>query len=243
MRGSDRPSRSSTRWTRGTTRWWCRRNRRFSKGLLFNVNYTLSKATDDGQNSTTFIANSSSVRDPNDLASEEGVANFDRRHRFVASFHYAPEYLWGIQVGGVLTIESGLPIDPLISGSVAGTGAVLTGSTNGTGGLNRAPFLERNSFRQDGRRTVDLRLSKSFDLADRGQLVVLWEAFNIFNTVNYTTVLGDAVQRSERDVQRGAESRHGEPDRELRVPGSVVREQHALRAARHAAGDQVYLVG
>ncbi len=162
-------------------------NRRFSKGLLFNVNYTLSKATDDGQNSTTFIANSSSVRDPNDLASEEGVANFDRRHRFVASFHYAPEYLWGIQVGGVWTMESGLPIDPLISGSVAGTGAVLTGSTNGTGGLNRAPFLERNGFRQDGRRTVDLRLSKSFDLADRGQLVVLWEAFNIFNTVNYTS--------------------------------------------------------
>jgi hypothetical protein len=162
-------------------------NRRFSRGLLFNVNYTLSKATDDGQNSTTFIANSSSVRDPNDLASEEGVANFDRRHRFVASFHYAPEYLWGIQVGGVWTMESGLPIDPLISGSVAGTGAVLTGSTNGTGGLNRAPFLERNSFRQDGRRTVDLRLSKSFDLADRGQLVLLWEAFNVFNTVNYTS--------------------------------------------------------
>ena len=31
-----------------------------------------------------------------------------------------------------------------------------------------------------------MRLSKSFDLADRGQLVLLWEAFNLFNTVNYT---------------------------------------------------------
>jgi len=162
-------------------------NRRFSRGLLFNVNYTLSKATDDGQNSTTFISGFSNVVDPNNLAAEEGTSNFDRRHRFVASFHYAPERLWGIQVGGVLTVESGLPVDPTISVNMAGTGAVVTNTSNGSGGSFRAPFLERNSFRQESRRTFDMRLSKAFDLADRGQLVLLWEAFNLFNTVNYTT--------------------------------------------------------
>jgi Carboxypeptidase regulatory-like domain/TonB dependent receptor len=163
-------------------------NRRFSKGLLFNVNYTLSKATDDGQNSTTFISNFPSVFDPGDLDSEEGLANFDRRHRFVGSFHYAPEYLWGIQVGGVLTLESGLPVTATIQGGVnaAATGAVVASTTNGTGGSFRVPFLERNSFRQDGRQTFDMRLSKSFDLAGRGQFVILWEAFNLFNRTNYT---------------------------------------------------------
>jgi hypothetical protein len=163
-------------------------NRRYNKGLLFNINYTLSKATDDGQNSTTFISNFPSVFDPGDLDSEEGPANFDRRHRFVASFHYAPEYSWGIQVGGVMTLESGLPVTATIQGGVnaAATGAVMANTTNGTGGSVRVPFFERNSFRQDGRRTVDLRVSKSFDMAGRGQLVVLWEAFNVFNQVNYT---------------------------------------------------------
>jgi hypothetical protein len=164
-------------------------NRRYSKGLLFNLNYTLSKATDDGQNSTTFISNFPSVFDPGDLASEEGPANFDRRHRFVGSFHYAPGYLWGVQVGGILTVESGLPVTATIQGGVnaAATGAVVASTTNGTGGSFRVPFLERNSFRQEGRRTFDLRLSKSFDVAGRGQLVVLWEAFNLFNQVNHTS--------------------------------------------------------
>jgi len=160
--------------------------RRFSEGLLFNANYTLSKATDTGQNSTTFISNFPTVFDPLNLELERGTSNFDRRHRFVTSFHYAPDFFRGFQVGGVLILESGLPLDPTISATMTGTGAVSTGNSNGTGGSFRAPFLERNSFRQDGRKTFDLRLSKSIRAGGRRAVVVLWEAFNIFNWVNYT---------------------------------------------------------
>ena len=32
-----------------------------------------------------------------------------------------------------------------------------------------------------------MRVSKAFNLGGRKQLVALWEAFNIFNTINYTT--------------------------------------------------------
>jgi hypothetical protein len=101
--------------------------------------------------------------------------------------HYAPGWLWGIQLGGIGTFESGLPVTPVISGgAAAATGAVDTTRTNGSGGDDRAPFLERNSFRQSGRKTIDLRLSKSFDLGGRRKLVALWEGFNVFNWVNYT---------------------------------------------------------
>jgi hypothetical protein len=162
-------------------------NKRFSRGLLFNVNYTLSKARDTGQNSTTFISNFMTVFDPNNLGAEKGTSNFDRRHRVVASFHYAPEYLFGVQVGGVFTGESGLPLDATIgSGGINGTGAVLTTASNGAGGSFRAPFETRNAYRQTGRRTMDLRLSREFKVNGRKRIVALAEGFNIFNWVNYT---------------------------------------------------------
>jgi hypothetical protein len=162
-------------------------NKRFTRGLLFNANYTLSKAEDTGQNSTTFISNFMTVFDPNNLEGEKGTSNYDRRHRFVASFHYAPEYLWGFQVGGVFTGETGLPLDATIaSGGIGGTGAVVTTASNGAGGSFRAPFETRNGYRQSGRKTFDLRVSREFNLGGRARLQALIEAFNVFNTINYT---------------------------------------------------------
>src|SRR6185436_4543106 len=117
-------------------------NKRFNKGLLFNANYTLSKAEDTGQNSTTFISNFATMVDPFNNDAEKGPASFDRRHRFVGSFHYAPDYLCGIQVGGTGTFARGLPLNPPISinsGALNGTGAVSTQSVNGSGASNRAP--------------------------------------------------------------------------------------------------------
>ncbi len=162
-------------------------NKRFSRGLLFNVNYTLSKSEDTGQNSTTFISNFSTLYDPKNIELEEGPSAFDRRHRLVASFHYAPDFLFGIQVGGTGTFESGLPLTASISGGVgSSTGATSTATTNGSGASNRSPFDTRNGFRREGRNTFDLRLSKRFNLGGRRQIVALWEAFNLFNITNYT---------------------------------------------------------
>jgi hypothetical protein len=162
-------------------------NKRFSKGLLFSANYTLSKSEDTGQNSTTFISTFSTVVNPFDIEGERGPASFDRRHRGVISFHYAPGYLRGIQIGGTGTFESGLPLNPSISGGVAAaTGATSTSTTNGTGASNRAPFETRNGYRQTGRKTIDLRLSKRFNLGGRKQFEALWESFNIVNWTNYT---------------------------------------------------------
>ena len=90
---------------------------------------------------------------PFDNEAEKGPSSFDRRHRGVVSGHYAPDFLWGFQIGGIGTFESGLPLTPTISingGALTGTGASSAPqSVNGTGASNRAPFEERNSFRQD----------------------------------------------------------------------------------------------
>jgi hypothetical protein len=165
-------------------------NKRFNKGLLFNANYTLSKAEDTGQNSTTFISNFATMVDPFNNDAEKGPASFDRRHRGVVSVHYAPDFLWGFQIGGTGTFESGLPLNPTISinsGALTATSPVSPQSVNGSGASNRAPWDMRNGFRQTGRKTVDMRVSKAFNLGGRKELVALWEAFNIFNTINYTS--------------------------------------------------------
>jgi len=163
-------------------------NKRFSNGFLFNANYTLSKSEDTGQNSTTFISGFATMVNPFDNELEKGPSSFDRRHRGVVSFYYAPDYLWGIGIGGAGTFESGLPLNPTISGGVAAaTGATATNTTNGSGASNRAPFETRNGYRQSGRKTIDLRLAKRFNLGGRRQIEALWESFNIVNWTNYTS--------------------------------------------------------
>jgi hypothetical protein len=163
-------------------------HKRFSNGLLYNLNYTLAKSTDTGQNSTTFFAFSPSVYDSLDpTLGMEGPSDTDRRHRFVGSFYYRPELLRGFGVSGIVTLESGLPINETISGSLsAAVGSTVSSSTNGSGGSNIAPWLGRNTRRQDGRKTVDLRASHQFDLGGERKVELLWEVFNVFNWINYT---------------------------------------------------------
>jgi hypothetical protein len=173
-------------------------NRRFSDGLLFNVHYTLGKSTDTGQNSTTFFSLFNQSYDPlNPTLAMDAPSDFDRRHRFVGSMYYRPNYLYGIGLSAIVTVESGFPITPNISGGVpAATGAANTSTTNGSGGSNLAPWLGRNSERQDGRKTVDLRASKQFGVGGGRKVEVLWEVFNLFNWVNYTGASSSAFNVS-----------------------------------------------
>jgi outer membrane receptor protein involved in Fe transport len=165
--------------------------KRFAQGLMFNTSYTLARAEDNGQTSATFFGGNlpydSLTYRSNPVDGPMFPSNNDRRHRFVASFHYQPAYFWGTSVGGILTLESGFPITQSISGSLSSaTGATNTSGTNGTGGSNVAPWVGFNTDRQPGRKTFDMRVSKRFAVGGRRNVEVLWEAFNLFNTINYS---------------------------------------------------------
>jgi outer membrane receptor protein involved in Fe transport len=172
-------------------------SKRFAEGLMFNTSYTLAKSEDNGQTSATFFGGNlpydTLTHRSNPVDSVMSTSSNDRRHRYVGSFHYQPQYLWGIGVGGIVTLESGLPITQTISGSLPSTsGATNTTGTNGTGGSFVAPWVGFNADRQPGRKTFDVRFSKRFDVGGRRNVEVLWEVFNLFDTLNPTNLSNTA---------------------------------------------------
>ncbi len=173
-------------------------NRRMTNGLQFQAGYTYSRASDDGQSSTTFTA-SNNVLDVNNLALESGRSNFDSRHRFGASVVWQPNYfkngsralralLNGYTISPTVSAGSAGPFTGAISGNTpSGSGATSFGIL-GAGGSNRPPWIPRNAFQSFRTVNVNLRLSRTFTIKERAKLEVLGEAFNLFNHVNVTSV-------------------------------------------------------
>ena len=114
-------------------------NKRFTHGLDFLASYTFSKNLDytSGTGGLSSLDLNFLGNDQTDPRQSRGLNNFDRTHRFVLSFFYAPPTLrsgpgivqralsdW--QFSGQSVLQSGLPITPMDSaaGSVYGN---LTG--------------------------------------------------------------------------------------------------------------------
>jgi hypothetical protein len=110
--------------------------KRFSHGLSFLTSYTFSKSLDDAS-----LWNGSVVT-VTDFRLERGLSTFDTRHRFITSYTYDLPYghgrsfggrssavvnaiLGGWQTNGIITIQSGNPLDP-------STGLQLSGTQTGT---------------------------------------------------------------------------------------------------------------
>ena len=172
-------------------------NRRFTDGLQFQVSYTLSKATDTNQNSATFTQTNSPY-DILDGSYDPGPTNFDRRHKFVASVVWAPNFykgstrsfgsyiLNGWSIAPIITHYSGSPYSATVSGT----------SLNNSFGDSRFPLLPRNSFRTPNLQNIDVRLSKRFRLTETMNLEFLAEAFNVVNRTHVFSLNNTLYARS-----------------------------------------------
>ena len=173
-------------------------NRRLTKGLQFQTNYTYSHATDAGQRSSTFSPSSPTVLNGFDSGSDVGKSDLDIPHRFVASAVWQPEKTFdfaksgagkaifsGFQIAPIVTISSGRTVTEFISGGSGNVGGTANGLL-GSGGPTRAFFIPRNSFRRPKTATIDLRLSKRFKFNEKMNLELVGEGFNLFNRANVT---------------------------------------------------------
>jgi hypothetical protein len=175
--------------------------RRMKRGLLFDAHFTWAKAIDNGQNSLTFFGRSNTVFDPLNPSLDRSVSDFDIRRRFVSTFLWRPDDSFPIgnstaraifgrwQLSGTVTAQDGKPTNGTLNGFLSsGTGAVDTGSANGTGGNFRVPFLARNFGQALGFAVFDFRISKSIPVTEGTRLEFIAESFNLLNRVNVAGV-------------------------------------------------------
>jgi outer membrane receptor protein involved in Fe transport len=177
-------------------------NRRLTKGLQFQTNYTLSRASDNGQSSVTFTSNNLPFN-AFDQSGEDGLSAFDRRQKFVASVVYSPN---PFKEGAAKHIFNGWTIAPIlnafsgqrVTGNISGTlnpqsfgfasNQTPGGGVNGSGGATRFALVPRNFFKQPNIWYVDARLSRRFSITENTKLEFLVEGFNVFNRTQITGV-------------------------------------------------------
>ena len=173
-------------------------NRRLTQGLQFQMNYTFAHATDQGQQAGTFAPTFPTVSNPFDRSIDQGRSDFDIRHHFVVSAVWEVGNTFGLkksaagkaifggfQIAPIVNISSGRPVTPFLS--VSPTGGVNSGLL-GSGGPQRAFFLDRGLDSRPSTATVDLRLSKRVYITEKMNIEFLAEAFNLFNRTNFTGI-------------------------------------------------------
>jgi hypothetical protein len=211
--------------------------RRFSGGLSLTSAYTYSKSIDDTSGirvqgyDTLFPQNSACIR------CERGLSSFDTRNRLVVSPLYelpvgkgkllninnsfANAIIGGWQVGGIMTIQSGIP-QTITIGSVDNSntqtgydrpnyvsGTSVNASNQAPGGwYNRTAFIEapfgsfgnvsRDTAIAPGVFTINAELHKNFRMPynEHHQLQFRAEAFNLLNHPNWGQPNGNILAGS-----------------------------------------------
>jgi hypothetical protein len=194
--------------------------RRFSRGYMLNVNYTLSKSMDTFSDEGLFQIEHDQRRPELNWA----LSDFDRRHRLILSWVWELPFSgsrWtnGWQISGVGTFQSGRPFtitDEDFSGFLYGSqnprpslapGMTLDDQT--TAGsttsrvdeyLNRDAFvssgaqfgtLPRNSVTGPGQQRLDVSVGKMTRLAGRASVELRLEAYNVTNTPSFRNPVND----------------------------------------------------
>ncbi len=212
---------------------------RFSKGLTYLVAFTWSKAIDGGSAIRTNSGDTLWPVNSYNLKAERGLSQFDVRRRFVASFLYELPFgagkrfasqgvvgklAGGWQIGGIVTLADGTPINVAQLGDTAGLNT-LGNQPNATGispfpasqtpqqFWNIAAFdfnnpnlsyqpgnMGRNTLLSPGTRQGDFSLGRDIRIHENHALKFRFEAFNAVNHPNWNAPSSDARSPSNFGV-------------------------------------------
>jgi Carboxypeptidase regulatory-like domain len=131
--------------------------RRFTKGLMFDANWTWSHSIDDASDPGATLNETNLPQNVYDLAAEKASSSFDHRHRLVLSFIYqlpltrksngwTHALLGEWQAGGNFTAQSGAPFTVNIASDQANIGAGPAQRPNISGDPNGGPHSPAQWF-------------------------------------------------------------------------------------------------
>ena len=137
-------------------------NRRLSRRLQFQINGTVAWNHDNDSNERNFAG--ITYQDAFNLQQEYSWSRDDIRRRLVASAVY--DLPLGFQISGIMTWRTGLPFS-----------AFTNSDSNKDGNFTDRPIingvlLARNSFRQPNFWNTDMRITKSFRIAERHKVEI-----------------------------------------------------------------------
>jgi hypothetical protein len=162
------------------------------KQFFLRAGYTFAKAIDDGADSLV-VGRPGNVQNAYATQLERGLSVTDQRQRLVASTVWqSPQFPYESRMLGALfnnwtastvfTAGSGRPINATIAGDANRDNDTYN---------DRLPGAARNSYIGPGYFTVDMRISKSFQLSERVRVTLLAESFNVSNRINRRVDISD----------------------------------------------------
>jgi hypothetical protein len=153
--------------------------KRFSRNYSVNANYTLSKSIDEATDfNTDYLA-----QNPLNIRSDRALSSFDQRHRAVLSAVIISPFenvvLRDFVFSPIFTAGSGRPFNLLIG----------TDTNNDSRLYNDRPAgAARNTGKGEPYYSFDMRLARRFFTQEERFLELTFEAFNLFNHVNYNGI-------------------------------------------------------
>ncbi|HYY97653.1 MAG TPA: TonB-dependent receptor, partial [Pyrinomonadaceae bacterium] len=186
--------------------------RRLTRRAQFEAHYVLSASLTDAMffgEADTGIPNQFGVSE----AGERAPSDFHQRHRLVA--HGLVALPFNLQLSGVATVASGLPVNPL-------TGL----DDNGDGYKSDRPVgFARNSFRTPAQAAFDASLARRFALREGLALELRGEVFNLLNSSNFiklNNTYGNAAAPDPNFLKPLAGVQNSDPGRQFQFAARLV---------------------
>jgi len=182
---------------------WIAVTKRLLRGFQLDASYTRSKSLD----TNSLNSNGFQVQDPNNIANDYGLSDFDARNRFVLSGSYTPPFPMHVltrdwQIAVVAQAQSGNPVNIVTSTSTLNglpntVRPDLVGPIRIIGSVNEwfdpSAFVAVNGFGDLGRNVVigpgfenvDLSVSREIRPTGNSRLQFRIDVFDLFNHPNF----------------------------------------------------------
>jgi hypothetical protein len=147
--------------------------KRFNRSFTLAGNYTFSRAIDDVEDYNYEFE----AFNQTDLRADRGLSSYNQKHRVMVYGLWKLPF--GIQSSWILQAHSGLPFNLL-------AGYDLNQDRNPDN--DRPAFAGRNTGIGPAYWAINMRLARTFAIAERKKLEFTAEAFNLLNKLNYASV-------------------------------------------------------